>query len=397
MNPSSKVEEEVVSEAEAAVEGVETVDAPAEGVIEEGETSVEQPQQRSGGGSLLLWLVLLVMVAVGGLLWVPNPWQERAHSGVLLLQSWWQPAVGEQAVQPTAKRLIAPSTITADRPVENSVAAPAEAEVVQEITIKEAVAEAVEGQATEGQATEGGATQVTEQPAVPSVAAIAPPVAVDQHLNHRIVLLNQQLARVASSQQKLAQQQRALASASLRQQISFLSSSTTGLQQMAQGWQQVAQRVSLPAGARHHAEQVVVEVERLLLQRQRWQQQLQEVAKQLHQPLDLLHGKRVALHDIPVLANAPLIHWLDQQFTLYHLPSVIQQRKNHFATRLQQMAAAMDDERWPSDKIWRTARQQISYWLDPEQVASLPQSFDGMQQQLRQLRQRQVAWLEEVQ
>jgi len=393
MKTAAEIEEGITSEVAASeipsveVADVEVPDASAASVTDHEKRS-EPPQQRSGGGSLLLWLVLLVVVAVGGLLLVPNPWQERAHSGLALLQSWWQP-VAVKPVHPASKQ--------AEKGLPSEATdAPLVARVVAAVPISESVVKSVADPQADEPITEPVVEPVAVPPPVESVAAVAPAVAVDDPLNQKIALLNQQLARVANSQKQLVAQQHALASASLRQQISMLSSPTTGLPQMAQGWQQVARRTRLDSASRHRAEQIAAEAERLLVQRQRWQHQLQNSAKQLIDMEHGQHGKRRSLRDIPALADFPLTHWLDQQFTLYHLPTAAQQRKHRFAVSLQQMAAAMDDERWPSAKEWRAVRQQISYWLDPEQVASLPQGFDGVRQQLKQLRQQQIAWLGEV-
>lgn len=395
-------EESVDSEVPTEAIGSEISDVPAESVTNHEERS-EPPQQQSGGSNWLLWLVILLVVAVGGLLLIPNPWQARAHSGLAQLQSWWQPVAVEHAVQPAVQRSVAQT--------EGASASPAE--VTKPPSVEHiAVADPVDEPAAESQAvepiTEPAIEAAIEPAAVPhpvsSVVAVAPAAAVDHHLNQKITLLNQQLARVASSQKQLVAQQHAIATASLRQQVSFLSAPTTGLQQMVQGWQQIAATPGLRAKARHHAKQIAAKGEQLFLQRQQWQQRLQELAKQLHQPFTKQHGQqghanttlKVALHDLPAAADSPLTHWLDQQFTLYQLPTAAQQRKNRFAISLQQMATAMDHELWPSAKQWRKARQQISYWLDPEQLAPLPQNFDGVQQQLKLLRQQQTAWLGEV-
>jgi len=365
------------------------------------ENSIQSSQQ-SSANSVLIWVFLLLMIAVGGLLLVPNPWQAKVHHGLDLVRSWWQPVSVQRTVQGTVSRE-QPSSLPSDALLLDSLPpnlAPV-AHVAPQVEATPPMAgPSLSPHQSENVVAEAPISEpsVVEPPVLIATVPV-PKVAIDQRLGQQIDQLNRQLQRVASSQQHLAQQQKTIANAALRQQIAFLSSPSTGLQQMVWAWQGVVQLSGLDDQARHRAQAIATEAERLLVQRRQWQQLLQQVAKELRQSVGRhgFDGQRLTLHDISAIEDSAFTHWLDQQFTLYHLPTAEEQRKNHFARTLGQIAAAMDHERWPSAEVWRSTRQQIGYWLDPARIVSLPKGFDGVRQQWFMLRQQQAAWLKEVQ
>ncbi|MDQ6963307.1 MAG: hypothetical protein Q9M13_00135, partial [Mariprofundales bacterium] len=353
-----------------------------------------QPRRRAAP---LLWLSLLGLVVAGGVLWIPNPWQGRAHDALAVAQSWWMPIVVRQparsshstpeSVPPVAEMVVADLAYGAGA-VHHEVGA-------GEVVVPASESERGQVNIEQGDVAQGAAADSSSaaerQPADERQSA-----AVEQATGEQMVALHRQLQGIVTSQQQLAQRQHLLAAGSLRQQIAQLIAPGTSLSQIVQGWRGVLASSLLGAESRRHAEEIVAEAERLLVQRQQWQQLLRHAADQLHGEVDGADRQYVALHDIVAIADLPFVHWLDRQFTLYRLPGIEQQHKSRLATQLQQTALLMEHEQLPTATRWRAVRQQLAYWLEPEQVASLPKDFVAFGRRVQQLQQRQLAWLEEV-
>ncbi len=397
---NSNVKEEVTPTVDTP-EPEETAPAQQETPESQPDTKEEPPTERAPStgrrsGNALAWALLTLIVAGTALLLTPNPWKQPARQWLVAARDWWQPKIAEppHATAPVAPRHLAAPPAGGSLPKpddtareEAAPARPATAPLhapTAEVNPSEPVASAVMAQ-----------PEASETPQIQSPSEHGPSSTGPDHITQQTLDdLQHQIALVARSQQELLTQQKRIAHAALRQQLALLVSSANRLPQMVQVWRNLAQLPGMSERDRDRAQAMQREAATLLAQRERWRKQLREFARQLRQRGTT--RRRVALAEVPLLADHPLTAWLDEQFVLYRLPDPASRQRDRLARTLHRVALEMGDDRWPDPAQWQRIRRQLARWIDPRQVAELPERSDTARQQLQALRQQQRRWLEEV-
>lgn len=235
------------------------------------------------------------------------------------------------------------------------------------------------------------------------VVEVAPPAkpeaisASSDEVNRMLEAMDQlqdELTSLRQEQQKLEAQQHAVQRMQLRARLRWITNPANHLSQIQLAWEEISLMPMLSADERQQAEAMLALAEKNQRALQGWQQILQIQADAL----------TIREHDniIPTFENRWL-NWVAEQFSVR--PSLSEQEAENAELReaLLNTSSNLELEQWPDAKSWLQLRSTLQLRVvaaatseSAETRLELPESFDAIRKDMKQLRQTAATWMEQL-
>jgi len=232
-------------------------------------------------------------------------------------------------------------------------------------------------------------------------------VAAISALQDNIQGLQSELQILRQQQQDVSHSQSLLESMQLHSRLSWIMKDNSHLPQIKLAWQEISLLPSLTIEQRSLAESMLKLAEQRQNNVHQWQQELNHLIISFKaSEYDNIISKAITTDD----AN-PWLQWLIKQFSLKRSQSSQEIALLTLKNTLLHIKQGMDLEQWPTGTAWTKLRAQLQLRLvkqfntnqlenkqtESEQAKTLqlPESFDAIQADIKQLRQAAQSWLEE--
>ncbi len=221
-------------------------------------------------------------------------------------------------------------------------------------------------------------------------------------LQDNIQGLQSELQSLRQQQQDVAHSQSMLESMQLHSRLSWIMKHNSHLPQIKLAWQEISLLPSLTSEQRDLAESMLKLAEQRQNNVHQWQQEIDHLISNLKTN----DSDNVIPTAIAADASTPWLQWLAQQFSLKRSQSSQEMALLTLKNTLLHIKQGMNLEQWPTGTEWTTLRAQLQLRLvaqfnehksDDKQAATLqlPENFDAIQVDVKQLRQAAQSWLEE--
>jgi len=214
--------------------------------------------------------------------------------------------------------------------------------------------------------------------------------------------LQSELQTLRQQQQDVTHSQSMLESMQLHSRLSWIMKHNSHLPQIKLAWQEISLLPSLTAEQRSLAESMLKLAEQRQNDVHQWQQEID------HLIINLKPNEYDNIIPTAIAADAsnPWLQWFLQQFSLKRSQSSQEMALLTLKNTLLHIKQGMNLEQWPVGTAWTTLRAQLQLRLvaqfnesktDDKQAATLqlPENFDAIQADVKQLRQAAQSWLEE--
>jgi len=214
--------------------------------------------------------------------------------------------------------------------------------------------------------------------------------------------LQSELQILRQQQQDVAHSQSMLESMQLHSRLSWIMKHNSHLPQIKLAWQEISLLPSLTEEQRSLAESMLKLAEQRQNDVHQWQQDIDHLIINFKpNEYDNIIPTAIATD-----ASNPWLQWLVQQFSLKRSQSSQEMALLTLKNTLLHIKQGMNLEQWPTGTEWTTLRAQLQLRLvaqfnknktDDKQAATLqlPENFDAIQADVKQLRQAAQSWLEE--
>jgi len=214
--------------------------------------------------------------------------------------------------------------------------------------------------------------------------------------------LQSELQTLRQQQQDVAHSQSMLESMQLHSRLSWIMKHNSHLPQIKLAWQEISLLPSLTEEQRSLAESMLKLAEQRQNDVHQWQQDIDHLIINFKpNEYDNIIPTAIATD-----ASNPWLQWLVQQFSLKRSQSSQEMALLTLKNTLLHIKQGMNLEQWPTGTEWTTLRAQLQLRLvaqfnknktDDKQAATLqlPENFDAIQADVKQLRQAAQSWLEE--
>jgi len=221
-------------------------------------------------------------------------------------------------------------------------------------------------------------------------------------LQDNIQGLQSELQTLREQQQDVAHSQSMLESMQLHSRLSWIMKHNSHLPQIKLAWQEISLLPSLTTEQRSLAESMLKLAEQRQNDVRQWQQEIDHLITHLKpNEYDNIIPTAIATD-----ASNPWLQWLVQQFSLKRSQSSQEMALLTLKNTLLHIKQGMNLEQWPAGTEWTTLRAQLQLRLvaqfnerktDDKQAATLqlPENFNAIQVDIKQLRQAAKTWLEE--
>lgn len=226
-------------------------------------------------------------------------------------------------------------------------------------------------------------------------------------LQDNIQGLQSALQTLRQQQQDVAHSQSMLESMQLHSRLSWIMKHNSHLPQIKLAWQEISLLPSLTPEQRNLAESMLKLAEQRQNDVHQWQQELNYlVTNSKPNAYDNIISAAVTADD-----SNPWLQWLIKQFSLKRSQSSQEVALLALKNTLLHIKQSMNLEQWPAGTAWTELRAQLQLRLveqfnanqvenkqsenDQAKTLQLPESFEAIQADVKQLRQAAQAWLEE--
>jgi len=226
-------------------------------------------------------------------------------------------------------------------------------------------------------------------------------------LQDNIQGLQSALQTLRQQQQDVAHSQSMLESMQLHSRLSWIMKHNSHLPQIKLAWQEISLLPSLTPEQRNLAESMLKLAEQRQNDVHQWQQELNHlVTSSKPNAYDNIISTAVTADD-----SNPWLQWLIKQFSLKRSQSSQEVALLALKNTLLHIKQSMNLEQWPAGTAWTELRAQLQLRLveqfnanqvenkqsenDQAKTLQLPESFEAIQADVKQLRQAAQSWLEE--